>query len=212
MKDVIMALLTVINGLGDEEDEDGLAIIELKELARKEDGNIFGQIAKTDDAEIEAYKKWLSQYTTHECPEYIELMKIINGFEYPTLNLYSLNAQDELSIYKQNDYYWNDLEGLDRCGKDPQQILHDLRQYIIFADDAISLYCMNKNDGKYRELCIDYNGVKITDEYETFEELIRVGLEDTLYTSDGGYDEEICGLLNGILGRKEYDGNTRTRV
>ena len=151
---------------------------------------IFCQNNKTNDVEIEDFKKWLSQYTTKNCLEYIDFVKIANGFCYNTGSFYSLNpnaivGSDGLkidstfnnSIYKQNEIIWQD----ERLGK-------ILKQYIVFADDELSFYCLDKNDGMYYRL--NRLDGSIVDKYEAFYELIEMALEVSLYSSDSDYDEE----------------------
>jgi hypothetical protein len=152
--------------------------------------NIFCQNNKTNNVEIEDFKKWLLQYTTRHCLEYIDFIKMTNGFCYNTGSFYSLNPNAIVgshslkvdktfsnSIYKQNEIIWQN----EKLGK-------ILEQYIVFADDEFSFYCLHRNDGIYYR--IDRVNGNIVGRCETFYELIQVALEVSLYSSDSDYDEE----------------------
>ncbi|GHU29520.1 hypothetical protein FACS1894172_00830 [Spirochaetia bacterium] len=138
-------------------------------------GNIFNQNKNTNDKEIDIFKKWLLQYYEKDCYEYIDVIKIINGFTFNTVSIYSLNVNCLYNIYKSNETLWNDNK--------------KLRQYIFFAtDEEISLYGLNIKNRKYCRLDIISNN--ILEEYETFNELMLRILEVSLYTGDSGFDEE----------------------
>jgi len=154
-------------------------------------GNIFTQNNKTNDKEIDIFKKWISKYYEHDISDYIQFMKKVNGFCFGVSTFYSLNPDSIVgsdsnyidstysnSIYKHNEVWWQD-----------EKLGQIFQQYVIFSDDgSISIYCINKDNGKYYR--IDNCNGKILEEYETFDELILRALEVSLYSGDSGFDEE----------------------
>ena len=98
-----------------------------------------------------------------EFPEYVEFVKIINGFKFNELYVYSLDRKSKYNIFGLNEIL---------CGD------NELSDYIFFGDNRISLFCFSKNKGRY---CIlnKENGI-IMQEYETFDEIIIEALKTAL--------------------------------
>ena len=152
-----------------------LDFLELINKYEQEDGgNIFKQNDKTNDDEIAIFQKWLSQYTNNECSEYIEFIKIINGFTFGPSEVYSLNCNSSCNIYKENEAICKNNE--------------KLRQYIFFCTDDINLYGINVKTGKHCRYNLFTN--EFDEDYETFYELMARQLEVSLYSGDDGNDEE----------------------
>jgi hypothetical protein len=141
----------------------------INEDEQKYGGNIYTKIAKTNDGEIEYFKKWIGKYYEKGFSEYIDFIKTINGLNNNGLFLYSLNQECEFNIYKNNEIWWDEED--------------ELKKYIFFGDDDISWYCLNRKDGKYHVL--DKPSGEIMNKYKTFDETIMKALKIVL-----GIDEE----------------------
>ena len=131
-------------------------INKIAEIEKKYDTNIFEEVSKASDDEINNLKNWFANHSQINIEEYIELIKYINGLSFNGLLIYSLDKECEYNIYNSNEEWW--------CDNEEQQ------QYIFFGDDSISWYCVNKNTGKY--FILDKPGGNIMEEYGTFNELI----------------------------------------
>jgi outer membrane protein assembly factor BamB len=151
----------------------------INEDAQKNGNNIYTLMPKTNDDEIEYFKKWVEKYLKNDFHEFIDFVKIMNGSiidgaDDNMLVLYSLNQEDRYiisgtNIYENNKSWWDEDEVFEK--------------YILFGDDDSSWYCINKEDGKYYVL-FKPDG-EITDSYKTFDEIIIKALEVIL-----GIDEE----------------------
>jgi hypothetical protein len=141
----------------------------INEDEQKYGGNIYTQTAKTNDNEVDYFKKWIRKYYKKGFSEYIDFIKIINGLNNNGLFLYSLNPESEFNIYKNNETWWDEDD--------------ELKKYIFFGDDDISWYCLSRKDGKY--YILDKPGGDVMDKYKTFDKIIIKSLKIVL-----GIDEE----------------------
>ena len=140
-------------------------LVKINEKLDKQGDNIFIKNEKTNDNEIKYFEKWIEKYYKNGFYEYIDFAKTINGLEYNGLILYSLNKNRKTNIYDLNEELWYDTERY--------------WDYIIFGEDNISWYCLNRFNGKYY-IMKKYTGINYLTEYKTFDEIIIRALNGLL--------------------------------
>ncbi|MDR1450991.1 MAG: YrhA family protein [Helicobacteraceae bacterium] len=138
----------------------------IEEIEKEYGKNIYTQIEKANESEIKFFNDWIVKYLENGFSEYIDFIKVINGLNFNGLYIYSLNKKINYNIYESNEI-WRENE---------------LGQYIFFADDDISWYCFNRNNGKY--YLLDKPSGDIMNEYKTFDEIIIRALKISLYIDD----------------------------
>ena len=136
-------------------------LVEIHEKLEKDGNNIF---IKNED-EIKYFKKWAEKYYKNGFYEYIDFIKTIDGLDYNGLILYSANKNRINNIYDVNEKLWYNNE--------------QHWDYILFGEDNISWYCLNRFNGKYYIIKKEA-GINYLDEYETFDEIIIKALKASL--------------------------------
>ena len=132
-------------------------------IAKKQGNGIFDKNGSAIDEEIAFFNNWIKKMLKKGFPEYVEFAKIINGFKFNELYVYSLDRKSKYNVFGLNEILCGDKESND---------------YIFFGDNRTSLFCLSKNKGKYYILNKE-NGI-IMQEYETFDEIITEALKTVL--------------------------------
>ena len=132
-------------------------------ITKKHGNGIFDKNGRAIDEEITYFNNWIKGMFQKEFPEYVEFARIINGFNYNELYIYSLNRKSKYNIFGLNEI----LRGDKRSS-----------EYIFFGDNRISLFCLCQNGGRYYTLKKE-NGI-MKQEYETFDEIIIEALKTVL--------------------------------
>lgn len=95
--------------------------------------------------------------------EYIEIIALIDCFDFNGLSFYSINNDNENNIYESNDIYWEN---------------ENLKKYLFIGEDSISWYAIAIDSGKYYML--DKPSSSSMREFNAFKELLLVALESVL--------------------------------
>jgi len=139
----------------------------LEKLEKNEEkygGSIFNDNEKANDEEIGYFNNWCKELFKKGFLEYIEFIKIINGFNNNGLYIYSINKKCDYSIYESNETWWDAND--------------ELKEYIFWGDSDISLYCKNvKNENYY---ILDKGSGSAMEEYKTFDEIMIEALKIAL--------------------------------
>jgi hypothetical protein len=148
---------------------------------------------KASTEEIETFQEWVSQYYEKGIPEYIEFVKIANGFHCENISFYSLHPEAGLlNIYERNAEWWKEDD-------------KRFQQYIFFADeDACICYGFNITNEKYYR--IDPFDKNILDEYETFDDLITRMLKEDFWYSNS---EEFQTIVKKYMEKMDGEFNVK---
>lgn len=134
----------------------------IDDIMHKYDETIFFTI---ESNKVENFKKWIFEKVDklHFLEKYIEVISIIDGFDFNGLIFYSLNVEMENNIYEVNNIYWEN---------------ENLNKYLFLGESSISWYCFSINKQEY---CIlDKPSGSIIEEYNNSDEFLLNALKSVL--------------------------------
>lgn len=143
----------------DKQVKDKLDIID--ETLKRYNETIYSESSTQD---VEDYHKWcLNNCNELSVDDYIEVMILMDGFDFNGLSFYSMNKDTENNIYESNEIYWEN---------------DNLKKYLFLGEDSISWYAIAVDSGKY--YILDKPIGSIMREFNAFQELLLVALESVL--------------------------------
>lgn len=143
----------------DKQVKDKLNIID--ETIKRYDETIYSESSIQD---IEDYRKWcLDNCNELSVNDYMEVIILIDGFDFNGLSFYSINKDNVNNIYESNEIYWEN---------------DNLKKYLFLGEDSISWYAIAVDSGKY--YILDKPSGSIIGEFSAFQELLLVALESVL--------------------------------
>ena len=131
-------------------------LLQLEKLVNKFDKTILDPAT---DKQITQFLDWISNWNI-DASEYVELLRIANGFNFDGLFVYSIMENDANGIYQSNEV-WHEVE--------------ENQKYLFFADADISWYCFDLEKHVYCEL--DKPSGTLLGQYANFSEMIKSALD-----------------------------------
>lgn len=134
----------------------------IDEMLKRYDETIYS-IASTQD--VEYYRQWCLDNCDGLAlnDEYMEIITLVDCFDFNGLSFYSMCKDNESNIYESNHIYWEN---------------ENLRNYLFLGEDSISWYTIDINSRKY--YILDKPNASLIREFETFQEFLLVALESVL--------------------------------